>query len=231
MNDVSNVTAEVSPASGVDEHAGAASDEQEAPRNAGVTRQAFSSRRLRLAKLAGTHSLVFLLALSLFAAADSWSVVTGLGLASLLSVITGALAGVTITTLVHEWFHFAGARYSGAAYEIPAKQGLFLYDWDFSSNSVRQFLLMSIAGTVGGVLAVILLSFAVPADSWGRAALRGGAYASVVYAAVIEWPVIRRTRHSGEPLTELLKIDPPLLSRSFVIASIVGVIITCSLAS
>lgn len=202
----------------------------EAPRSAGNSQDAFSKRRLRLAKLAGTHSLVLLSALSLFAAADSWSVVTGLGIAGLLGVITGALAGVTITTLIHEWFHLAGARCSGAAFEIPAKQGLFLYDWDFSSNSVRQFLIMSVAGTVGGVLAILLLSYAVPADSWGRAALRGGAFASVVYAAVIEWPVIRRTRRSGEPLTELLKIDPPLLSRSFVIASIVGVIITCSLA-
>lgn len=184
------------------------------------------SRGLRLAKLAGTHALVFLTALSLFAAADSWSAITGLGIAGLLSVITGALAGITISTLVHEWFHYAGARYSGAAFDIPSRQGLFLYDWDFSSNNLRQFLIMSVAGSIGGLFAVLLLWSAVPADTWGRAALRGAAIASVVFAALIEWPVIQRTRSSHDPLTELSKIDQRLLSRSFVIASISGVVMT-----
>jgi hypothetical protein len=184
------------------------------------------SRGLRLAKLAGTHSLVFLAALSLFAAADSWSAITGLGIAGLLSVITGALAGITISTLVHEWFHYAGARYSGAAFDIPSRQGLFLYDWDFSSNNLRQFLIMSVAGSIGGLFAVLLLWSSVPADTWGRAALRGAAIAGVVFAALIEWPVIRRTRRSRDPLTELSKIDQRLLSRSFVIASVSGIVMT-----
>ena len=69
------------------------------------------SRGQRLAKLARTHALVFLAALSAFAAADSWSMLSGLGIAGLLCVITGALAGVTTATLVHEWFHYLGARY------------------------------------------------------------------------------------------------------------------------
>lgn len=184
------------------------------------------SRGMRLAKLMGTHVLVLLLALSLFAAADSWSVISGLGIATLLSVVTGALAGITISTLIHEWFHYAGARYVGASFDIPSRQGLFLYDWDFSSNSLRQFLFMSIAGSVGGFVALILLWNAVPADSWGRAALRSGVVASVLFAALIEWPVIRRARQSGDPLTELSKIDQPLLSRSFIIAGIAGILMT-----
>jgi hypothetical protein len=183
------------------------------------------SRGMRLAKLMGTHSLVFLLALSLFAAADSWSTLTGLGIATLLSVITGALAGITISTLIHEWFHFAGARYIGAAFDIPSNPGLFLYDWDFSSNSSRQFLSMSVAGSVGGFIAVILLWNAVPADSWGRAALRSGVIASVIFAALVEWPVIRRVREGGDPFSELAKI-PQGLQRNFTIAGLVGIVMT-----
>ena len=184
------------------------------------------SRRLRLAKLARTHALVMLAALSAFAAADSWSALSGLGIAGLLSVITGALAGVTIATLIHEWFHYLGARQSGARFDIPSRQGLFLYDWDFGSNSLRQFLTMSVAGTIGGFFAVFLLWTSVPADTWGRAALRGGAIAGVVFAACIEWPVIRRTRRGADPLAELSKIDQRLLSRSFVVASIAGIVMT-----
>lgn len=176
-----------------------------------------------LAKLAGTHALVFLLALSLFAAADSWNTVTGLGIAGLLSVVTAVLAGVAITTLVHEWFHYLGARYAKAAFDIPARQGLFVFNWNFGSNSVQQFLTMGVAGSVGSVLAVMLLWYSVPADTWGRAVLHGAALASLVYSALIEWPVIRRVRHGGEPLAELSKIDKALLSRSFYIAGVAGV--------
>jgi hypothetical protein len=189
------------------------------------------SRGQRLAKLAGTHALVFLLALSAFAAADSWYTVTGLGIAGLLCIITAALAGITIATLVHEWFHYLGARYCGAQFDIPSRQGLFVYDWDFTSNSVRQFLIMSIAGSIGGFLAVILLWNAVPADSWGRAVLRGAAVASIIYAAMIEWPVIGRIRRGGDPLTELSKIDKQLLSRSFIIAGVAGIVMTLVVVS
>ena len=189
------------------------------------------SHGMRLARLASTHALVFVVALSLFAAADSWSTITGLGIATVLCVVTGALAGITLTTLVHEWFHYLGARYSGAAYDIPHKQGLFLYNWDFTHNSVRQFLIMSVAGSVGGILALSILWISVPADSWGRAALQGGAIASVVFAAFIEWPVIRRVRISRDPLAQLSKIDQRVLSRSFVVSSIAGVLMTAFLVA
>ena len=189
------------------------------------------SRAMRLTKLASTHVLVFVVALSLFAAADSWSTVTGLGIATVLCVVTGALAGITITTLVHEWFHYLGARYSGAAYDIPEKQGLFLYNWDFTHNSVRQFLIMSVAGSVGGILALSILWTSVPADSWGRAALQGGAIASVVFAAYIEWPVIRRVRISRDPLAQMSKIDLRVLSRSFAVSSIAGVFVALVLVA
>ncbi len=184
------------------------------------------SRGQRLAKLAGTHALVFLLALSAFAAADSWNTVTGLGIAGLLCIVTAALAGVTTATLVHEWFHYLGAWYCGARFDIPSRQGLFVFNWDFGSNNVRQFLTMSIAGSVGGILSVVLLWYAVPADTWGRAALRGAAVASVIYAALIEWPVIRRIRRGGDPLAELSKIDKALLSRSFLIAGVSGIVMS-----
>ena len=189
------------------------------------------SRGMRLARLASTHALVFVVALSLFAAADSWSTITGLGIATVLCVVTGALAGITLTTLVHEWFHYLGARYSGAAYDIPHKQGLFLYNWDFTHNSVRQFLIMSVAGSVGGILALIILWTSVPVDSWGRAALQGGAIASVVFAAYIEWPVIRRVRISRDPLAQMSKIDQRVLSRSFAVSSTAGVLMALVLVA
>ena len=126
---------------------------------------------LRLAKHAGFHALIGLMALTLFAATDSWYTLTGLDLAMGLSVITGILAGAAIPTLVHEWFHYLGARFSGGAYIIPPRLGLFVYDWDFQTNTTRQFFVMSLGGTLGSLLAIFLLFNALPADSAGRASL------------------------------------------------------------
>jgi len=179
---------------------------------------------MRLARLAAVHLLVWLVAFSLFAATDSWSALTGLGLAALLSVITGILAGLATTTLVHEWFHLLGARYCGARYDIPASAGLFVYDWDFTANSPRQFLVMSVAGSIGGALAVVLLWLSLPTDTAGRAAVLAAAISSFAFAAAIEWPVLLRTRSGGDPLAELSKTDKGVLTRSFLIGSAVGLV-------
>ena len=183
-------------------------------------------RGRRLARFAGVHALLAVAALSLFAAADSWHVVTGLGIAGLLVMATAALAGVTVVTLVHEWFHYLGARYARAAFDIPERLGLFVFTWDFARNSTRQFLTMSYAGTVGSVLALWVLWHSVPADTLGRAVLPGAAFASLVYSALIEWPVVRRVRRGGEPLAELSRIDQALLTRSAYIAAALGIAAT-----
>lgn len=179
---------------------------------------------LRLARHAGFHALLALLALALFAAADSWHTLTGLELAVMLSVITGLLAGAAIPTLVHEWFHYFGARFSGGKYTIPQPLGLFVYDWDFAANSTRQFFIMSLGGTLGSLIAIYLLFQALPADTAGRAALLAASVGSLGFAGAIEWPVLLRTRKSGEPLTELSKVDLGVLRRSAAIGGIVGLI-------
>lgn len=177
----------------------------------------------RLAKLMSVHLLVGLLVLSLFAAAVSWSTVSGLALASALSVVTGALAGITLSTLVHEWFHYAGARLSGASFQVPEKLGLFLYDWHYEKNDQRQFITMSAAGSVGGFLSLLFLWFAVPTDNWGGAALRAGVIASIVFAAMVEWPVVRQVRRGADPFTELATI-PGRLQRCFIVAGVAGIL-------
>ncbi len=177
---------------------------------------------LRLARLAGIHLLAWLVALGLFAAADSWSALTGLRLAWVLSIATGILAGLATTTLVHEWFHLLGARLCAATYDIPLRVGLFVYEWSFEKNTLRQFLTMSVAGSVGGALSVALLWLSLPADTAGRTALLAAALGSFAFGSAVEWPVLRRARRSGDPFGELSKIDAGVLGRCFGIALLVG---------
>ncbi len=164
--------------------------------------------------LVATHLLVAMLVLSMWAAADTWQAVTGFALACVLSVLTAFLAGFVLGTLVHEWGHFFGARSAGASYTIPAKPGLFVFNFDFARNSASQFLTMSYGGQLGGALAVLLLWLAVPTDTAGRAMLVAAAGGGAVFAAAIEWPVIRAVRAGGEPAAQLGTIDRAVLKSS-----------------
>jgi hypothetical protein len=199
---------------GMEEGAGAGQSRQEpgaAPSSIPQPERRDSDKRL---VIVGGHLLVALLVLSMWAAADTWQAVTGFALASLLSVLTAFLAGFVLGTLVHEWGHFLGARRAGASYTIPGKPGLFVFNFDFARNSPSQFLTMSHGGQLGGALAVLLLWLAVPTDTAGRAMLVAAAGGAAVFAAAIEWPVIRAVRAGGDPATELGRIDRAVLQGS-----------------
>lgn len=161
-----------------------------------------------------THFLIATMVLALWAAADSWYLLTELALANVLSIATAAVAGVVISTLIHEWFHYAGAKFSGSSYKIPAKRGLFVYDFDFKNSSEAQFNIMSYAGQLGSIVSVILLFMLVPTDNSGRAMLIAGAIGATIFGGSIEWPVLMRVKKSHQPLQELSKITPAVFKRS-----------------
>ncbi len=168
----------------------------------------------RISKLALAHASIWLVVFCLFAAAESWQQLSGLGIATLLAILSGAAAGFATTNFIHEWSHLLGAVVAGGRYKIPDKVGMFVYDWDFEANNNPQFFTMSIAGSVGGVISVIVLWQALDLSSAGQMAVIAGAIASFIFGAIIEWPVLLRTRRSGEPLVELSKIDPGVLLRA-----------------
>ena len=175
-------------------------------------------------KLVAAHLLTGVALLSLWAATDAWQAVTGLRAAALLSVLAAIPAGVVFGTLVHEWGHFAGARLAGARYTVPDRLGLFVFNYDFGANSVSQFFTMSWGGQIGGALAVVLLWWALPLDTAGRAMIVAAAIGAFFFAGTIEWPVLSRTRSSGNPLAELAKIDRDVLYRGGSIGALAGLL-------
>lgn len=177
-----------------------------------------------LGKQAAIHLAVWLLSFSMFAATDSWAVLTGLPLAGFINILTGIVAGFVTVNLLHEWSHFLGAKLASGQYTITSKPGLFIFDWQFEKNSLSQFYTMSIAGNLGGALAVISLLMAITTDNPGRAALIAGAFAGFALGAIIELPVLMRTRKSGEPLLELSKLSPSVLGRAALGSVFAGII-------
>jgi hypothetical protein len=167
-----------------------------------------------LFKHALTHFLVGISVFALWAAADTWYLVTELGVANFLAIATAMVAGPVVSTIIHEWFHYAGAKFSGASYKIPEKVGLSVYDFDYGKNTEAQFNTMSYAGQIGSWVAVVGLFMLVPIDNSGRAMLVAAAIGSAIFGGCIEWPVLQRTRLSHDPLAELKKITPAVFKRS-----------------
>ncbi len=177
------------------------------PEGPGESSAAAGDASDRRVKLVLAHVFAAVAALSLWAAADAWQAATRLMAASLLSVFAAIPAGFVFATLVHEWGHFAGARVVGARYTVPEKIGLFAFNFDFGANSVRQFLSMSWGGQIGGAVSIGLLWAALPLDTAGRCMVVASAIGAFFFAGMIEWPVLARTRVSGNPLAELSRID------------------------
>ena len=167
----------------------------------------------RMLKLFSVHFVLGIGALAMWAAADAWQQVTQLPAAAFLSVSAAIVAGVVVPTLIHEWFHYLGAKFSGATYTIPDKLVLFVFNFDFKKNSLQQFMTMSWAGQAGSWVAIVLLWLAVPMDTAGRSMLVCAAVGSAVFAGTIEWPVIMRARASGNPLLELSRLNRAGINR------------------
>lgn len=152
------------------------------------------------------QALVLLTGILLFAAAQSWYSAGAGWLHSVPALLAGVLLGIIASNLVHEWSHFGAALLVGARIDPVSRLRLFVFNWNFQHNSARQFLVMSYAGTFGSLLVLVLLALLLsPGEPGGIAAL-AGATGSLVFAAIIEWPVLYRVHGGKAPLDALLKI-------------------------
>lgn len=162
-----------------------------------------AGERLRLLTQAGWHLAAAVSAVMLWGAGDSWRIVSGLAIASVMATVASVVFGIALALIVHEWCHFAGARAVGAISPVKAKPALLMFDFDYTNNSVRQFLVMSIGGSVGNWLLVLLVALLIPVESASRAMLLAVTVAMAVYVAVLEWPIIAAVRRGVAPGTAL----------------------------
>jgi fatty acid desaturase len=70
---------------------------------------------------------VIFAAVSLWAAADTWYVVTGMWLAQIVAVGDAILVGLLLASLFHEWGHYAGAVYGKSEVCRVTPKGLSLF--------------------------------------------------------------------------------------------------------
>jgi len=169
---------------------------------------------------------ILLAALSLWAAADAWRLLSGAGMAWLLSVADGLLVGVLVGGLFHEWGHFAGARLSGGTAPLAAtKFPLPLFNFDFARSQPQHFQAMGIAGNLAHWSVVVLLALFLPLGTPGQIALLAGALGFAVFASAVEFPVISRCHNGAAPAESLAGIRPADLKRNGVVGALAALLL------
>lgn len=133
--------------------------------------------------------------LTLFGAADTWARISYLGVAKFVSVVVGLLVGAALPALGHEWGHFIGARLGGGHAPLKPLQAFpQLYDFDYKRNDSKSFRWMSYGGSLGNWGTVLLLAWLIPLVEAGPVALVSGGIGFCVFTALVEWPVIQRSK-------------------------------------
>ena len=169
---------------------------------------------------------LLLAALSLWAAADAWMLLSGTGFAWLLSVADGLLVGVLTAGLFHEWGHFAGARLSGGTAPLtPVTLPLPLFNFDFARSETRHFQAMGVGGNLAHWMVVLLIAIFLPPETAGRVALLAGALGFAVFASAVEFPVLSRCHGGAAPIASLAGIRPADLKRNGVLGAVAALLL------
>ena len=103
------------------------------------------------------RDVLLLVALTLWAAADAWHIVSEMPFAGALAVADAVLAGLLLASLTHEWGHYAGAQWTKADAPLvrPTTFSLFRYNYNFDANEPRQFQVMSVASHVATLALIV----------------------------------------------------------------------------
>ena len=165
---------------------------------------------------------IALIALSVWAAADTWYLLSGLLFAQLLSIGDAIFVGYVLGALFHEWGHYSGAKLSGAQAPRVKPKGISLFRFNFhmSVNDQRQCHWMSFGGWVMHWALLLLLVIAIPFDSLGRIALVSSVFGFIVYATFIETGILRQTLSGADPAETLNQ----LTAKTFQQATIAGTV-------
>ena len=185
-----------------------------------------------LFSLLARDTAIALAALSLWAAADTWYLVSGLGFALAISVLDAIFVGYILGALFHEWGHYTGAKLSGASAPRVKPKGtsLFRFNFDMAANTQRQFHWMSFGGWVfhWGLLAILVL--AMPFDSIGRIALVSSVFGFILYATFIETGILRQTLVGSDPAETLGQLSAKTFQQAGIVGSVAGLFALATLS-
>ena len=185
-----------------------------------------------LFSLLSRDAAIALAALSLWAAADTWYLVSGLGFALAVSVLDAIFVGYILGALFHEWGHYTGAKFSGASAPRVKPKGtsLFRFNFDMATNTQRQFHWMSFGGWVFHWGLLLILVAVLPLDSIGRIALVSSVFGFILYATFIETGILRQTLGGSDPAETLGQLSVRTFQQAGVVGSVAGLFALATLS-
>ena len=185
-----------------------------------------------LFSLLARDAAIALAALSLWAAADTWYLVSGLGFALAVSVLDAIFVGYILGALFHEWGHYTGAKFSGASAPRVKPKGtsLFRFNFDMATNTQRQFHWMSFGGWVFHWGLLLILVAVLPLDSIGRIALVSSVFGFILYATFIETGILRQTLSGSDPAETLGQLSVRTFQQAGVVGSVAGLFALATLS-
>lgn len=204
----------------------ATTDDDSAPLILDQAGQALSPAAKAALTQAKWHLLGLVGVVVLFASADAWVASSDLGIARVFAGIAAIVAAYGLAQLLHEWGHYLGARLSGARAPLKPTPALLAYDFDFQSNSPEQFLWMSVSGSIGNLLTIVLVWQSIPLDATHRIILLASTVGVAVFVAVLEWPVIAHAYKHRDPLAALshgFAEGLPVFRRAIIVGIGVGI--------
>ena len=185
-----------------------------------------------LFSLLARDATIALAAISLWAAADTWYLVSGLGFALAVSVLDAIFVGYILGALFHEWGHYTGAKFSGASAPRVKPKGtsLFRFNFDMATNTQRQFHWMSFGGWVFHWGLLLILVAVLPLDSIGRIALVSSVFGFILYATFIETGILRQTLGGSDPAETLGQLSVKTFQQAGVVGSVAGLFALATLS-
>lgn len=158
----------------------------------------------RLLPQAMAHGGVFALLVGILIWLQGQEVSGLAGLLKYLAVGWAFLSGLALSHITHEWGHFAGALLTGSRFTIKPRIFPLFFDFDYVSNSSRQFLCMSLGGLVGNVLPLaVLAALWVEPQTLVLTGVLAAVLGQLVFVLILELPVSLGTLAGREPLATL----------------------------
>lgn len=108
--------------------------------------------------------------------------------------LTGWIAGLLATAcayLAHEWSHYLGAVATGSRVPLADRlSSAFLFRFEAETNTLAQFVVMSLAGFAATAVAVWLFYAWLPDDLLATRIARGGVLFLALLGLVLELPLL-----------------------------------------
>jgi hypothetical protein len=157
----------------------------------------------RLLPQALAHGAVFTLLVSVLIWLQGQEVSGLAGPVKYLAAAWAFLSGMALSHIVHEWGHFVGAVITGSRLTIKPKIFPLFFDFDYVSNSSRQFLCMSLGGLVGNFVLLIFLALWVVPQTLVLTSVLAAVLGQLVYVLILELPISLGILAGREPLATL----------------------------